>query len=124
MTKRFVCCMALASVIAVGARSSAGNQSKTAATGAVLGVEALMGATSRPSGTLRVAGVVSAVSPKEKRLALIDLRELDECGKTTCAEFTLPVERTGTMPAVRDVVRVVGFSGTFRDAPRSRPTCR
>jgi hypothetical protein len=116
--------MALASVIAVGARSSAGNQSKTAATGAVLGVEALMGATSRPSGTLRVAGVVSAVSPKEKRLALIDLRELDECGKTTCAEFTLPVERTGTMPAVRDVVRVVGFSGTFRDAPRSRPTCR
>lgn len=107
-----MCCSVLVTAIVIAGRSYDGDPPAASSAGStasrVLGVEELMKATTQPPGVLRVAGVVSAVSPAEKRLALIDLRELDECGKTTCAQFTLPVEWAGAMPAVRDVVRVEG----------------
>ena len=74
----------------------------------VVGVETLMKNVDEHPGVLRVEGVVSAVSAERQSLTLIDTRELEECGVTTCAEFKLPVRWKGPMPAVRDVVRVEG----------------
>ena len=74
----------------------------------VVGVEALMKNVNEHRGVLRVEGVVSVVSAEHQSLTLIDTRELEECGVTTCAEFKLPVRWKGSMPAVRDVVRVEG----------------
>lgn len=74
----------------------------------VLGVEELMQHGEQHPGTLRVEGVVSAIGSEKDMLALIDTRELRECGVTTCARFKLPVRWTGAMPRVGEIVRVEG----------------
>jgi hypothetical protein len=73
-----------------------------------IGVEKLMKNVEQHRGSIRVEGVVSATSAEHRSLTLIDLRELRECGVTTCAEFKLPVRWTGPMPAVQSIVRVEG----------------
>ena len=73
-----------------------------------VGVEALMKNVDQHKGSVRVEGVVSAASAERQSLTLIDTRELEECGVTTCAQLKLPVRWTGTMPAVRAIVRVDG----------------
>lgn len=102
----------VAALIAVGHRSDAGEIPKappvSAATNTPVGVDALMQGIDRYHGALRVEGVVSAVSVEENVLGLIDLSELEKCGRTTCARFTLPIRWAGAMPAVGDVVRVEG----------------
>ena len=75
---------------------------------AVLGVEELMQHVEQHRGMLRVEGVVSAVGADKDVFALIDTRELRECGVTTCARFKLPVRWTGEMPRVGEIVRVEG----------------
>ncbi len=74
----------------------------------VLGVEQLMMDVDDYRGQIRVEGVVSSVLPAQQMLSLIDIREFKECGITTCAQFTLPVHWTGSMPAVKDTVRIDG----------------
>ena len=74
----------------------------------IVGVEALMKNVAQHRGPMRVEGVVSATSAAHQSLTLIDTRELQKCGVTTCAEFKLPVRWGGPMPAVRSVVRIEG----------------
>jgi len=74
----------------------------------VLGVQEFMQNVDRYQGRVRLEGVVSAVFPAEQALSLIDLRELKDCGVTTCAPLTLPVKWQGPWPSVRDVVVLEG----------------
>ncbi len=59
-------------------------------------------------GSVSVAGVVSAVSSEDGLLALIDMREFEECGTTTCASLSLPVRWSGEMPTLANAVQVEG----------------
>ena len=74
----------------------------------LIGVEALMRNADRYSGVVRVEGAVSATSAAEQTLTLIDRKELEDCGVTSCARLVLPVRWTGPMPAVRDLVEAEG----------------
>ncbi len=79
-----------------------------AQSGIVLGVDELMKNVDRYRGTVLLQGVVSAVSPEQQALSLIDTREFQACGVITCAPLTLPVRWTGPMPSPRDLVRLEG----------------
>jgi len=74
----------------------------------VLGVKEFMKNVDRYQGKIRVEGVVSAVSPANQTLFLIDIQEFKECGITTCAPLTLPVKWQGPLPSVKDVVQLGG----------------
>jgi hypothetical protein len=84
--------------------SAAGSQMESP----VLGVQEFMKNVDRYQGKVRLEGVVSAVSPADQALSLIDLQEFKDCGVTTCAPLTLPVKWKGPWPAVRDVVQLEG----------------
>lgn len=74
-----------------------------------LGVEEFIkGVDSHRNGAVLVEGVVSAVSPDNHLLALIDTGEFQKCGGITCAQLTLPVRWSGPMPLEREIVRVQG----------------
>jgi hypothetical protein len=75
---------------------------------AVFGVEQLMLEVDKYQGSYRVEGVVSTVAPAEQMFSLIDIKEFKECGVTTCSPLTLPVHWSGSMPAIKDAVRVAG----------------
>lgn len=75
---------------------------------AILGVDAFMRQVERYPGTVRVKGVVSAISEKDQTLALIDTQEFQECGVVTCAGLQLPVRWEGALPAVGDLVIITG----------------
>ena len=74
----------------------------------ILAVDTLMRNVGHHRGVVRVLGVVSAISEKDHTLALIDTREFQECGVTTCASLQLPVRWEGALPAERDMVRITG----------------
>ncbi len=76
--------------------------------GAIISVDEFMQNVERFRGPVRVAGVVSAVSPEQQTLVLIDAREFQECEVTTCAQLSLPVHWTGPMPIVQDTVQLEG----------------
>ncbi len=82
----------------------AGSQTKSP----VLGVQEFMKNVDHYQGQVCVEGVVSAVSPADQALSLIDIQEFKDCGITTCAPLTLPVRWEGPWPAVRDVVQLEG----------------
>lgn len=104
------CALAAIAIAVIRAPAAGGPQ------GAV-GVEAVMKNVEQHKGSVRVEGVVSAASAERQSLTLIDTRELDECGVTTCARLKLPVRWTGPMPPVRAVVRV---DGEVRQQPDGR----
>jgi hypothetical protein len=79
-----------------------------AVTPAVLGIDDFMKNVDRYPGKVSLEGVVSAVAPEQQVISLIDVQEFQACNVTTCAQLTLPVQWRGPMPAVRDLVRVVG----------------
>lgn len=73
-----------------------------------LGVDDLMRNVERyRNGSVLVEGVVSLASAADKTLTLIDNREFEKCG-LGCAELMLPVRWSGTMPAVKERVRIEG----------------
>ena len=74
----------------------------------VSGVDDFMKNVDRYRGKVSLVGVVSAVAPERQAVALIDAKEFQACGVTTCAQLTLPVQWRGPMPAVGDLVRVEG----------------
>ena len=84
--------------------SAAGSQTESP----VLGVQEFMKNVDRHRGQVRVEGVVSAVSPADQALSLIDIQEFKDCSVTTCAPLTLPVKWQGPWPAIRDVVQLEG----------------
>lgn len=71
-----------------------------------IGVDELMKNVDEHRGDVIVQGIVSAAAPG--RLSLIDVGEVEKCGVTTCAELTLPVEWSGTPPAVKQRLRLRG----------------
>ena len=77
-------------------------------TGGILGVDQLMKNVDKYRGSIRVEGVVSAVSAKEHMLSLIDVQEFKKCAVVTCATLTLPVRWAGSMPSIKDQVRAEG----------------
>lgn len=74
----------------------------------VVNVDDLMASPDRYVGPIWVEGVVSFVSPGQRTLGLIDSREFAACGTTTCSSFILPIQWSGPMPRVEDIVQVVG----------------
>ncbi len=74
----------------------------------VLGVDEFMKNVDHYREKVSLEGVVSAVAPEQQAISLIDAKEFQACGVTTCAQLTLPVQWRGPMPAVRDLVRVEG----------------
>lgn len=77
-------------------------------TGRIVGVDQLMKNVDEFRGSIRVEGVVSAVSRTDHTLSLIDKQEFKKCGIVTCASLTLPVRWAGSMPSVKDEVLVQG----------------
>ncbi len=75
---------------------------------AILGVDDFMKNMDRYQGQVSLEGVVSAITPEQQAISLIDAKEFQACGVTTCARLILPVRWRGPMPAVRDLVRVEG----------------
>ncbi len=75
---------------------------------AASGLDDFMKNVDRYKGKVSLEGVVSAVTPEQQAVSLIDAKEFQACGVTTCAQLTLPVQWRGPMPAVRDLVRVTG----------------
>jgi len=73
-----------------------------------LGVQEFMKNVDRYQGKVRLEGVVSAVSPADQALSLIDRQEFKDCGVLTCAPLSLPVKWQGPLPLVRDVVQLDG----------------
>lgn len=93
----------------VSGRSTSGGPAASAGSPTdVLGVEQFMKAVDRPQGVVRVEGVVSSASASDRLLTLIDRREFEECGVTTCAALYLPVRWSGPMPSVTELVRLEG----------------
>lgn len=74
----------------------------------VISVNDFMKNVDRYRGQVSLEGVVSAVVPEQQAISLIDTKEFEACGVTTCAQLTLPVQWRGPMPAVSDLVRVEG----------------
>jgi len=75
---------------------------------AILGIDDFMKNVDRYRSKVSLQGVVSAVTPGQQAIYLIDAKEFQACGVTTCAQLTLPVQWRGSMPAVSDLVRVDG----------------
>lgn len=99
-----LCVMALLALAGVAWHG----RTAAAAGGGPLGVDEFMTRVDEHRGPVLVEGVVSSVAANQQMLALIDSKEFDACGVTTCARSTLPVSWAGAMPAVRSVVRVRG----------------
>lgn len=76
--------------------------------GAIVGVDELMKHTERYAGRVRVKGIVSGVVTETQMISLIDTREYEECGVTSCASLTLPIRWAGQMPKVQDAILVSG----------------
>ncbi len=79
-----------------------------AASPKVLGVDDFMKNVDRYRGKVSLEGVVSAIVPEQQAVSLIDAKEFQNCGVTTCAKLILPVQWRGLVPAVGDLVRVEG----------------
>ncbi|MFA4903931.1 MAG: hypothetical protein WC600_14455 [Desulfobaccales bacterium] len=75
---------------------------------AILSVDEFMKNTDRYRGKVSLEGVVSAVTPEQQAISLIDSGEFQTCGVTTCAQLTLPVQWRGPLPAVGDQVSIEG----------------
>jgi hypothetical protein len=86
--------------------SAAPNKAPAAPGTRAIGVDELMKNVDKHRGSVVVEGIVSAAA--QGRISLIDCGELEKCGVTTCARLTLPVQWSGTPPAVKQRVRLHG----------------
>lgn len=73
-----------------------------------LGVDDFMKHVDDHKGEVTIEGIVSAVSESDNRVALIDVAEFERCKDVTCAQYTLPVQWSGELPAVEDKVLIRG----------------
>ena len=74
----------------------------------VSGVDDFIKNVDRYPGKVILEGVVSAVAPDQQAISLIDAKEFQACGVTTCAQLTLPVQWRGPLPAIGDLVKIEG----------------
>ncbi len=79
-------------------------------------VRAVLTAKSLPA-LIDVVGVVSRRDAAKGTFALIDRAECSKCPSASCAPPSLPVRWTGTLPGVRESVRV---KGSVRDTKAGR----
>lgn len=91
-----------------GRSTHAATAATTQAPARVLAVNDLRQAPERFTGPIRVQGVVGGTKESDHMFGLVDTREVEKCGTTTCAEFLLPVRWTGAMPQVGEAVTVSG----------------
>ena len=75
---------------------------------ALLGVDEFMKYVDRYRDKVSLEGVVSAIVPEQQAVSLIDSKEFQACGVTTCAQLTLPVQWRGPLPAIGDLVKIEG----------------
>jgi hypothetical protein len=77
--------------------------------GAVLGVDQLMKGVEQHKGPIRVQGVVTAVIPDKRMIALVDIEQFKKCGILNCPTYlVLPVLWSGVMPSLKDAVTIEG----------------
>jgi len=75
--------------------------------GVVLGVDQLIKEVDRHKGLVRVEGIVTAVVPDKKMVAVVDIEQFKKCGLLTCPTYlVLPVLWSGVMPSLKDAVIV------------------
>lgn len=87
-----------------------------AVAGAPQEVQAVLTAKSLPA-RIDVVGVVSRRDATKGTFALIDRAECSKCPSTNCAPASLPVRWAGTLPGVRESVRV---KGSVRDTKEGK----
>jgi hypothetical protein len=83
----------------------------------VVDVDVFMRSSDLQKQAVTVEGVVSAVSPNKKMVALIDLGEAVQCRTVSCAALTLPVRWEGQPPRIGQQVRV---TGSVRQSPEGK----
>lgn len=105
-TGAFITAMTLAFLLVLSLSLRAGEAATSGQ--ALLGVDEFMKNVDRYRDKVSLEGIVSAIVPEQQAVSLIDAKEFQACGVTTCAQLTLPVQWRGPMPAVRDLVRVEG----------------
>jgi hypothetical protein len=78
-------------------------------TAKTLGVDEFMTKIARYKGPVTIRGIVAAVVPQRSLLALVDTgSSRGSQGASTRSRLTLPVIWSGTMPKVKELVRVEG----------------
>jgi len=106
LTFAFITAMTVALLLAFSPGLQAGEA--VGSRQAILGVDEFMKNVDRYRGKVSLEGVVSAITPEQQLISLIDPKEFQACEVTTCAQLTLPIQWGGSMPVVRDLVRVEG----------------
>ncbi|MGO9121185.1 MAG: hypothetical protein ACLQPD_26695 [Desulfomonilaceae bacterium] len=77
--------------------------------GAVLGVDQFMQEVDRHKGPISIQGVVTAVVPDKRMMAVVDTEQFKQCGLLQCPSYlVLPVVWSGAMPALKDAVIIEG----------------
>lgn len=75
----------------------------------ILGVDQFMNGVDQHKGPIRVEGVVIGVAPDKQMMAVVDTDQFRKCGILDCPTYlVLPVTWSGSMPLVKDVVRMQG----------------
>jgi hypothetical protein len=77
--------------------------------GAVLGVDQFMKEVDRHKGPISIRGIVTAVVPDKRMMAVVDTDQFKQCGLLQCPSYlVLPVMWSGAMPALKDAVVIQG----------------
>ncbi len=103
----FFCCVSLATTLMpfFSLTESVADSNPPAA----LGVDQLIKEVDRYKGPVRVEGVVTAVVPDKKMVAIVDIEQFKKCGILNCPTYlVLPVLWSGAMPSLKDAVIVEG----------------
>ncbi len=63
----------------------------------------------RHKGPISIQGVVTAVVPDKRMMAVVDTEQFKQCGLLQCPSYlVLPVIWSGDMPALKDAVIIQG----------------
>ena len=103
----FFCCVSLATILMpfFFLTESVADSNPPAA----LGVDQLIKEVDRHKGLVRVEGIVTAVVPDKKMIALVDTEQFKKCGLLSCPTYlVLPVLWSGGMPSLKDAVIIEG----------------
>jgi len=108
LTVAFITAMAVAFLLVFSIGQGLLAEEAASSPQAVSGVDDFMKNVDRYRGKVSLEGVVSAVAPEQQAFSLIDTKEFQACGVTTCAQLTLPVQWRGPVPSMGDLIRIEG----------------
>ncbi len=108
MTKSvLICCISLVTTVIL--TSSLAEAVAGSNPGAVLGVDQFMKEVDRHKGPISIQGVVTAVVPDKRMIAVVDVEQFKKCGLLQCPSYlVLPVMWSGVMPSLKDAVIIEG----------------